>query len=227
MSVNTEEPKKGGGCLKGLGIGCLVVLAIVVVGGFLVYKGAKVFVGNMVEQYTDTTPLTMPAVNIAPGEAEAVTKRVDDFGEALKKGGRAEPLVLSGQDINVLMTKHPNWSQMAGKVHVTIEGNQIKGQISVPLEQIGVQLGGKLGDMMKGRHLNGSGVFSAEMTAGRLVVFLDSVEVRGKQLPEPIMKELKGRNLAEDANKDPESAASLQKLQSITVKEGKLYIVPR
>jgi len=226
MSPEAEEPKTGG-CLKKFGIGCLVVLVIAVVGGFLAYKGARKFIGNMVEQYTDTAPATLPVVSAAPGEAEAVAKRVKNFSEAFKKGESTGPLVLSAQDINVLIANDPDYASLAGKVHVTIENSQIRGQFSVPLDKLGKELGGELGKIVKGRYLNGTGVFQAEMTAGRLTVFVDSVEVRGKQLPEPIMRKLKSKNLAEDANSDPESAAFLQKLQSISVKDGKIHIVPK
>ena len=108
---------------------------------------------------------------------------------------------------------------MPGKVYVEIEGDKLHGQASLPL--------GDLGPMFKGRWLNGSVVFRVEMTAGRLLVFIDSLEVKGKALPEEFMKSLRAKNFAENANQDPKTAELLQKLESITVRDGRVRVTPK
>ncbi|MEI7901334.1 MAG: hypothetical protein WCK89_13870, partial [bacterium] len=118
-----------------------------------------------------------------------------------------------------LIQKNPAWSSLAGKVYVNLEGDRIHGEASIPLEQ--------LGKFLKGRWLNGSATFRVETAAGRLLVFLDSLSVRGQAVPENFMGSFRSKNLAEDATKKPETAALLQKLESVTVRDGKLRIVAK
>jgi hypothetical protein len=102
---------------------------------------------------------------------------------------------------------------------VAVEEDKISGQASIPLDN--------LGGMFKGRYLNGAATFSVQLSAGRLMIFLDSLSVRGKPLPDQIMTNLRGTNLAENANNNPESSQMFQKIESIDVQGGKVCIVPK
>ncbi len=75
--------------------------------------------------------------------------------------------------------------------------------------------------------VGGHAVFRVGTTGGRLVVFMDSVSLNGKTPSETVMAALRGKNLAEDANKRPEQAAVLDKVESIAVRDGALRIVSR
>lgn len=207
------------GCGKYIAIGCISVLLLAAIGGFSAYLGIKGFISGMTEKYTYTTPLELPSVDVSEDEAEAVLERVATFTKALKQDGHPSPLMLTSRDINILIDRHPDWTYMAGKVYVTIEDDRIHGQTSIPLDDFG--------GMFKGRYLNGSAVFRLDMTAGRLLVFIDSVEIGGKALPEEVMSTLRATNLADDTNMDPDAAAILQKLDSITVRDGSLSIVAK
>jgi len=218
MSEQMTDTKKRG-CRKYIAIGCTSVLLLAAIGGFFAYRGVKGFISGMTEKYTYTTPLELPSVDVSEDEAEAVLERVATFTEALKQNGQPSALMLTSRDINVLIHRHPDWTNMAGKVYVTIEEDRIQGQTSIPLDDFG--------GMFKGRYLNGSVVFRLDMTAGRLLVFIDSVDVGGKAFPEEVMSALRAKNLAEDVNKDPDSTAILQTLDSITVRDGSLSIVPK
>lgn len=216
MSNEMQEQKKKSGCGKKLAIGCLTVIALAVVGGFLGYRGVKGFIHKLADQYTENAPAQLPTVEVSEQEAAALLERVDAFSKALKAGGTVSELSLTARDINVLIQKNPGWSSTGGKVYVTIENDRLHGEASIPLD--------KLGGFLKGRWLNGSGTFRVETAAGRLLVFMDSLSVRGKPVPEQFMAGIRNKNLAEDATKKPESATLLQKLDSITVRDGKLNI---
>ncbi len=204
---------------KYIAIGCAGVTLLAAIGGFFIYRGMKGFISGMADKYTYTTPLELPSVDVPNEEAEAVLERVAIFTEALRQNSQPSALMLTSQDINVLIQRHPDWTHLAGKVYVTIEEDRILGQTSIPL--------GDFGAMFEGRYLNGSAVFRLDMSAGRLLVFIDSVEVGGETLPEEVMSVLRVKNLAEDVNQDPEAAAIIQKLDSITVRDGSLTIVPK
>ena len=211
----TTTKKRGYG--KYIAIGCASVTLLAAIGGFFAYRGIKGFISGMTEKYTYTTPLELPIVDVSKQEAEAVLERVAAFTETLEQNSHPSELMLTSRDINVLIQRHPDWKNMAGKVYVTIEEDRIHGQTSIPL--------GDFGSMFEGRYLNGSAVFRLDMSAGRLLVFIDSVEVGGETLPEEVMSVLRAKNLADDANKDPDTAAILQKLESITVQDGSIVIM--
>ena len=207
------------GCWKAFAIGCCVLVVMAAIGGFFVYRGITRFVSSLAEKYTSPTPMKLPSVDVSEAEETAVLQRVGAFTEALKQNHPSPPLVLTSRDVNVLINRHPDWKVMAGRVYVIIEGDRIKGDIAFPLAG--------LGDSFKGRYLNGSAVFHVDMAAGRLLLFLDSVELAGKPLPEEFMNAMRAKNLAEDANKRPNVRAVLRKLESITVRDGTLAIVPK
>lgn len=209
---------RSSGCWKYLAIGCVVLVVLAVVGGILTYYGVRHFVGGMVEEYTDPAPAPLPVVEAPPGDGSAVVERVEAFAAAVERGESPPPLVLSGQDVNLLIEHHPEWRKLAGKVHVAIEGDQITARAALPLDE--------LGWLFKGRYLNGTFAFRVELVQGRLVLFVDSADVNGRQLPDEIMNALRGRNLAEDANQDPDVRRALEKIGSIAVRDGNLVITP-
>ena len=203
-----ETPKKKGGCLKALGCGCLVVILLVVGGGFGLVFGIR----NAV---TDTESRILSQVNAD----KKVSERADSFVQSVSDGKSARTLVLTSADINSLIQNHPSGAELAGKVYVSIENDKVKGQVSVPLDEAGW--------FFKGRHFNGSCSFSVAVTSGRLFIFVEALEVKGKQAPDWFMEAFSSENLAKNANTDPDLAEVLQKLESITVKDNAIYIVPK
>ncbi|MCP4411290.1 MAG: DUF4312 family protein, partial [Gammaproteobacteria bacterium] len=75
-------------------------------------------------------------------------------------------------------------------------------------------------------YLNGSAVFSFGLISGHLHVYLDYMDVKGKVIPEALMASLRNKNLLEDVNTNEEFASAINKLQSITIKDDKIFIVP-
>ena len=106
------------------------------------------------------------------------------------------------------------------KVHVDVEGDKVKGQVSFPLEGIGLPA-------FKGRYLNGKATLKVSLEDGFLRVTLDALEVKGKPVPATFIDQLRTKNLAEDASRNPENAEAIRKLESIQVKDGKVIIKAR
>ncbi len=211
--------KSGCGCGKALAIGCLSVLLLAAVGSFLAYRGVKGFIANAVTQYTDPAPRALPVTEAPQAEAAALVARVKAFGEELRQERAASDLVLTARDINILLGRNPGWAGQGGAVRVDLEGDKLRGQVSMALKQAPAPF--------KDRYLNGSAVFRVDLTAGRLNVFMDAVEVRGKALPETIMHAVRNENLAEKAAEEPETARFLAKIETVVVRDGTLRIVPK
>ena len=101
-----------------------------------------------------------------------------------------------------------------------MEGDKLKAQISLPLEML------KIG-MLKGRYLNGEAELKASLSAGILVVTLESLEVNGKRPPEKFLAELRKQNLAKDAYDNPKNAEMIRRFESLEIKDGKIILKPR
>ncbi|MBI5623765.1 MAG: hypothetical protein HY924_08310 [Elusimicrobia bacterium] len=215
----TLPQRKDGDTAKKVGIGCLI--AVLVLLGLLAaafFAGRSVF-RRVVETYTELQPRVLPLSAMPADQAEAVLGRFERFREAVKAGTASEPLVLTADDVNGLISLHPDGKRAAGKVHVSIEGSKIGAEVSVPLDEVG--------GMFKGRFLNGKGTFTALLTGGRLVIFLDTLELAGKHMPDWLMPELRAKNLAEKVNSKPEDAAFLALFESVSVEGGRLKVVPK
>ena len=109
---------------------------------------------------------------------------------------------------------------MKGKLYVSFEGDQVKGEVSVPLEEIGLT-------MFKGRYLNGSATLNLGLREGVLIVTPQTLIVKGNPVPEVYMQEIRKQNFAAGLTNQPDAVAVLKGLQDIQVKEGKVVIVPK
>jgi hypothetical protein len=206
-------PKKRG-CLF---YGCLTLaVAFVIVGilGFIGYQYARKSIGNLVEKYTDSQPAAIETVELPKEEADELQKRIAAFQQALDRQDQPQELVLSERELNALVARDPN---LKGKVQTRIEDHRIRGQISWPLEDIGPL-------KLNGRYLNGLATLGVALTNGQLAVAIDDVQVNGKPLPAVIMNELRRKNLAQEAMKDPKAAENVAKFNSIEVRDGKLIL---
>jgi hypothetical protein len=170
--------------------------------------------------FTDTSPVTLPTVKMSPDEMAQVRRRVDEFRTAVRGGLPAPPLALTADEINALIATDPDLQALKGKLYATIEGDQIKGQVSVPVEEAGLP-------MFKGRYLNGSGIFNLSLHNGILRLTAQTVSVKGKPLPEVYLQNIRKQNLAKKINSDPRDSVALDHLESIDVKDGKIVIVPK
>ena len=212
--MSTPPPKRRG-CLF---YGCLTCVVLALVTVLLAVLGVRA-VKNKINAYTDAQPVQMPMVEMSDTEFTSLKQRVTSFGEAMEQGKPVEPLILTERDINALLAKSPNTKELADKVYVSVNGGQVKGQVSIPLSG--------LGWLGKGRYLNGEATFEVSLENGVLIVTAQEVKVKGKLLPESFMKRLRQENLAKDAYKDPKNAEAIRKLDSIHVEDSRAVITAR
>ena len=209
-------PKQRGcffyGCIIASILAVLFAILMVVI-AFLTYR----LVNQLVDQYTSTTPQSLPKVEMPAEQVKTLKDRVEAFRKAVKAGTPTEPLVLTSDDLNALIEDDP---ELKGVVYVKVENDAVKGQISLPLDKLNV-------GMVRGRYLNGEAEFKASLADGVLIVTIESVEVNGQKVPEDVMKELRKQNLAKDAYKNEETSEMIRKLESLEVKDGKIILKVR
>lgn len=215
--MNDQLPKpRRRGCLF---YGCLtsVVLLLLLLGTLLV---GLHYVKKMVNSFTDTQPMELPTVQMSQGEVRKLKARFQAFDEAVRDHRPTPPLSLNSDEINVLLASGAEQQPLKGKFYASLEGGQLKGQVSVPLQELGLT-------MFKGRYLNGSATFNYSFRNGALAVSPQTVLVKGQPLPELYMQKLRQENLAVGITKDPQVAALLQGLEDIQIRDGTLVIVPK
>jgi hypothetical protein len=200
------------GCIIASILALLFVILMAVI-GFFSYR----FVSQLVQDYTASAPRELPKVEMPEGERKALKDRVEAFRKAVNEGTPTDTLILTSDDINALLEEEPD---LKGKFYVKIEGDEVKGQVSIPLEKIGLS-------MVRGRYLNGEADVKASLKDGILIVTLDALEVNGKKVPEEIMKGIRQENLAKDAYKDVKTSEMLRKIESLEIKDGKIILKVR
>ena len=205
VTGQSNPPKKRGcffyGCLALAVAGLFCVAAVV---------GVYFYVRSVINTYTSTTPVLLEKVEYSAAEMDALKARLQTFKKALDDGKESAELVLTADDLNALLSLE---AQLRGKLFVRIEDDKLKGEISMPLPDVGPL-------RLKGRYLNGAAVFRVALEASVLDVRLADVLVQNKPLPAMILRELKGRNLAQEFQTDPRTAADIAKFESIQVTNG-------
>ena len=214
MNDATPKPRRGCffyGCITG------VVLLVMLLGALLL---GLHYVKKVVNRYTDTKPMELPTVQMSQAEMAQVKQRFEAFQQAVREQHATKPLTLTADDINALIASGPDQQAWKGKVYVSLESDQLKGEVSVPLQEVGV-------GMLKGRYLNGSVSFNLSFRDGVLSITPQTIQVKGEPLPEVYLREIRKQNLAVALTNDPGAAAVLKGLEEIQVKEGKLVIAPK
>jgi len=199
------------GCITG------VVLLVIVLGALMI---GLHYVKTLVNRYTDTKPVELPTVQVSQAEAAQMKERFEAFQQAVREQRATKPLVLSADDINALITSGGEQQAWKGKVYVSLDGDQLKGELSVPLQDVGLSA-------FAGRYLNGSATFNLSFRDGRLSITPQTILAKGQPIPDVFMQQIRKQNLAIALTNDPSVATVLKGLEQIQVKEGKLVIEPK
>lgn len=214
--MTDQPPKPRRGCFF---YGCItgVVLLVVVLGTLMI---GLHYVKKLVNSFTDTKPIALPAVQMSPAEIDKLKQRFEAFQQEVREGHPTKPLALTGDDLNALISSDAEWRSLKGKFYIRLEGDQLKSEVSLPLQELGWKI-------LKGRYLNGNATFNLGFRNGVLSVSPQNVLVKGKPLPESFMQVIREENLAAGLTNQPAAAAVLKGLQDIQVKEGNLVLVPK
>ena len=212
---NENAPQKKRGCLF---YGCLslaiIALLLLVCVGLGLYFGKRA-IDTAIADYTETTPAQIEEAPYPPAKLQELQARVSAFQQGIDKGTSAQPpeLVLSADDLNALIAADPDFK---GKAFITIEEDQLKGKISVPLPDIPPF-------KSKGRYLNGPASFKAGLENGRIALRFQQMTVKEKPVPPPFMNAF-NQFLAQELQKNPEAARNANKLESLDVRDGKVIL---
>jgi hypothetical protein len=217
------RPGNRPGCLF---YGCLTLAILgLILGGALgigLYYGVQKF-NQTVAEYTAATPTDLPVVTMGDAEYRALEERFATFGADLREGQATAPLLLSADEVNALLNRSQAMEDWKGRVHVQMDGDELRGQVSLPLDPIAQ---GPILKRLAGRYLNGAARLSVGMENGRLAVRLAGMEVNHRSIPVEIMQRLSTINLADAAYDNPETASLLSRIRAVEVEDGRLVVTP-
>ncbi|WP_201750139.1 hypothetical protein [Tautonia marina] len=209
--------RKGPGCLFW---GCLIsgilfVVTLILIIALVFFARGKLI--GVIEEYTDPEPVELPEIQLAEEQRQEVIARWETFKQAMDEG-RKDELSLDSDEFN-LVAQHVV-SEAEGRVHFTIEGDKLRGQVSLPVEDVGQKLLGT--NKLDGRYFNASGTFDVFLRNGVLVLQIQEAEVKGEPVPDEVMDQVRGQNLAESMTENPEQRELFSKFESIEVKDGRI-----
>jgi hypothetical protein len=214
--------KKKHGCFF---YGCLISGGLLLLGVLGIFLAGRYFLGQInrtITQYTDTAPALLPKSDFTAEQLKALNTRVQTFNDAVEAHSNTPPLQLTGPEVNALLATSPGFQPYKSTFYVTFNGDKAEGQISLPLETLPPPISAL---NVKGRYLNGKGIFHVELTQGMLFVNVESLEAKGQPLPATFLASLKQKNLAQSYDQST-NAAALQKHESVRVTNSLLVVTP-
>ncbi len=229
MTHDPFAPIPGTGPKKGMRWTCCLevfgVLVLIMIAGISlsVYAGYR-YVNNLADTYLDAEPVALPELQLSQAEQDALWQRALDFKSALDGQGGARTLELTPAEINAVLRQVPNMGEFAQWVHVSIEDEQLTGQVSVPMDDFVGSMPGPLAALTAGKYLNGHATFSLSIADGHPKLYLRDLSVGGETVPEELMAGFGQENLAKELSADPEIAAYLRKLDEVRVEGGRLVL---
>jgi hypothetical protein len=215
--MDEQTPKRRRGCLFYGCLGFCILFLVILAASMAGYRYAK----KMFTELTDSKPMPLPAVTLSKDQIAEVQRRVDAFRSAIREQSATAPLELTADEINALIANDPDLQELKGKLYVIIDGDQLKGQISIRMEDLGLPL-------FKERYFNGTGTFKLTFRDGILRITPETLLAKGgRPIPPTYMEPVRKTNLAHDLNTNPRAVTALEKLQDIRVQGGKLILTPK
>ena len=220
-----NPPKQGKSCWF---YGCISLAVIGVIGIAMMVGGAfwlKGQVEKIALEYTGESPNKLPEVTYTDEQMASLEERSTKFQQSTTNKGPAVNLELTGDEINALIAKHMALPNGDSPGYVELDGDKIKAQISVPLDQVAETIPGM--GALKGRYLNGTGSVKIVVQDGYFAAFIQDLEVNGQQVPEQFMTQVRNQNIFKDAQNDPQMRKNVESFEKVEVKDGKLIVTPK
>jgi hypothetical protein len=204
--------------------GCASVVVVGIVGMIIAVFSVKMAYNKIVDAVTDEVAAEIPAVEATDAEQTATIEKYDAWVSALDNGTGKDAIELSQQDINILIQHHPEFEEFSTFGFVTIDGSEIQGDVSVPLDTIATATGF---DRLNGRFFNGSVKLDISFQDGYLEAYINEATLKGEAVSDEFMAGLRAENIAKELNNDPEIRDALRNIESVEIKDGKVVITPK
>ena len=126
----SEEAKRRGCFFYGC-ITVLIVLVLVGIAFFFAVRYGLNKIAAIAEQYTETTPMTLPTVQMSATDYEQLDKRVTAFADAVNARKPTLPLVLTGDECDpARRTFHGRHQVISVDLGWWLVGREVLGHLS-------------------------------------------------------------------------------------------------
>lgn len=199
-----QAPRKSGGncCLFGC-LGVIVVVLVAAVGGYL--GVTKVLIPRLLDQYTTTTAITLPAVEISQEDLTALQTRWKEFAGNLDAGQPVQ-IELSADEVNALIQHSPDWEGLKDVIYVQLEPGVVRGQMCIDL--------GSIWKLAKGRFFTGEAAFAVSIADGQLDIRAQELKVSDKPIDQA-SDMVSGVNLADEIYSDSDNEETVERLRRV------------
>ncbi len=174
-------------------------------------------------RYTDAAPRPLSETPMTAEEVDALDKTVDDFVDAVKAGESPPQLTLSEDDLNALVQRELRDGDDTGSIYLRPNGGLIEADVSLPLRDLADTPLSKLAN----RYLSGTASLRLTLVGGKLEIAVESFTMDGKAVPKWILDALVPQGELERLVEDPDVIAVTEKLDSLTISNGAVSLVPR
>ena len=116
-----------------------MLLLVAGVALFLAVRYALHKANAMVAQYTESSPMTIEKTEMPADDLKKLNTRLDAFAAAMNSHTNVAPLVLTAADLNALLAENPKLKAFKDDISISLDGDEIKAQLSLPLESLADQ----------------------------------------------------------------------------------------
>ncbi len=214
----STKQKSSRGCFF---YGCLtlvIIMSLMILAIYGLKVGATYAMNGLVDNFTETTPRALPTVTLDEPALVNIRERFARFQQAIEERSQdATRLELTADELNALILDAPEFEDLAGKVYFQFETNRLRGEISIPLDELDLGRDETL-------YLNGSAVFDAAIKETGPWISIESIEINGNPLPDVIRQALLNKNILADAKIDPETKRLIESLKTFEIREDTLVL---
>ena len=213
--MSDSNKKSGCGCL---GKGCFVMVIIgVLFIGLTVWGYRKL--ATKAHRYTESKPAAVPEEKATEDEYKILVKRMDAFKNAAH--GSTETLELTAHDLNTLIAFSPDWEDVRGKIHASIDNDQMKLTGSLPLSAL---------PKLRDQYLNGLVYFTPSMDDKVFHLDIQRIKLaKTGELSKVDVLAISNFSLAYLTNEllgDPVLGSVLIKAKTLKIKDGVIILTP-
>jgi len=217
MSQDSVPPlPKSSSNVNGCLIGCLVVFAVVCLGGGILIFSMYKMIDGTITAYTEETPQELPALTLSEEQSTAAHEKIAQFESALDSGTGPREFSFTGDELNIMLRSSEPGQVFGESVYLTVANGEVRGEVSLDL--------GTFIPLLDGRYANGSATFDIYTEGGMLHIYMDSFQVKGEPASEEFMEGVRSQNLALEVADDPEFRAWIEKIEAIRVEGDRLIV---
>lgn len=206
-----DQQKSGGRNCWVIGCsGCLIVLLVLIVAGWLLSWQIKR--GFSSEPFE---PIELSEAQKRESEAKLRSAGMLEGREEAEVQLPEEGLVLTEADLNYLISRNPD---IADVVRVDLEPERIRAEMRVPLDE----------NDPDGKRLTLGGTIDVRQKGEVLEIYLTELKIGNFSLPKSLMREMGKEDLGAEIFSDPETRRQFREnVERVEVRKDEILIVPK